>query len=198
MESFHGAMFWPQCFGGNHKILPGQLCSLRRPLEQVLSKHWWHPDRLPQIHQPKNRPLDRTKNAERSWHEQDPADLRRALVVSDFGVAEAALAHPLQLGLRRRCQRPDVGHRNHQRRRRCLRRLSKAESLPDCLSVRRCHPKQPVRLHIETGGSMARCIEDLFTQFLWDFDRLKALTARLWKSASRISLMRYLYVAITT
>jgi hypothetical protein len=30
-------------------------------------------------------------------------------------------------------------------------------------------------LHIETGGSMAGCIEDLFTQYLWDFDRLKGL-----------------------
>jgi len=36
---------------------------------------------------------------------------------------------------------------------------------------------------------MAGCIEDLFTQYLWDFDRLKGLTARLWKSASRVSLM---------
>src|ERR1700683_821453 len=35
--------------------------------------------------------------------------------------------------------------------------------------------KKPVRLHIETGGSMAGCIEDLFTQYLRDFDRFKGL-----------------------
>src|ERR1700692_3745259 len=138
-------------------------------------KHWWHPDRLPQIQQSKNRPLDRAKNAERSWHGQDPADLRRPLVVSDFGVAEAAPAHPLQLGLRARAQRPDVGHRNHQRRRRCRRHLSEAEFRRGCLSGRRFHPKELVRLRIETGGSMAGCIEDLFTQYLRDFDRFKGL-----------------------
>src|SRR5208337_205791 len=140
-----------------------------------MTKHWWHPDRLPQIQQSKKRPLDGAKNAERSWHEQDPADLRRPLVVSDFGVADAAPAHPRQLGFGGRSQRPDVGHRNHQRRRRCRRHLSKAEFRRGCLSRRRFHPKEPVRLHIETGGSMAGCIEDLFTQYLWDFDWLKGL-----------------------
>src|SRR5208337_668563 len=140
-----------------------------------MTKHWWHPDRLPQIQQSKKRPLDGAKNAERSWHEQDPADLRRPLVVSDFGVADAAPAHPRQLGFGGRSQRPDVGHRNHQRRRRCRRHLSKAEFRRGCLSRRRFHPKETVRLHVETGGSMASRIEDLFTQYSWDFDRLKSL-----------------------
>jgi hypothetical protein len=30
-------------------------------------------------------------------------------------------------------------------------------------------------LRIEAGGSMAGCIEDLFAQCLWDFERLKGL-----------------------
>src|SRR5208337_456932 len=63
----------------------------------------------------------------------------------------------------------------HQRRRRCRRHLSKAEFRRGCLSRRRFHPKEPVRLHIETGGSMTGCIEDLFTQCLWNLDRLKGL-----------------------
>src|SRR4029077_18537329 len=50
-----------------------------------------------------------------------------------------------------------------------------AEFRRGCLSGRRFHPKEPVRLRIETGGSMPGSIEDLFTYYLWDFDRLKGL-----------------------
>jgi hypothetical protein len=126
-----------------------------------------------------------------------PSSLERFAAVCDTLVLISAKRYELQLGLRGRCRRPDVGHRNHQRRRRYRRHLSKAECRRGCLSRRRFHPKEPVRLHIETGGSMAGCIEDLFTQYLWDFDRSKALIARLWNSASRISLMGP-YIAIAT
>jgi hypothetical protein len=53
--------------------------------------------------------------------------------------------------------------------------LSKAEFCHGGLCCRRFHPKEPVRLHIEAGGSMTGGIEDLFPQCLRDFDRLKGL-----------------------
>src|ERR1051325_3703044 len=73
-----------------HQILASQTCTLRRPPEQFIARERGHPDRLPPVQAPEERSFDQTENAEWAWHEQDPADLCRSLVVADFLFGESA------------------------------------------------------------------------------------------------------------
>ena len=50
IKALHGASVEPQRFGGDHQILTGQRCTLRRPFEYGVPKQRRHPHRLPQMH----------------------------------------------------------------------------------------------------------------------------------------------------
>jgi hypothetical protein len=63
------------------------------------------------------------------------------------------------------------GH--NQRRRGRRRHLSEAEFRHCRLFFRSSYPVEPIRLHVEAGGSMARRIEDLIAQPVGNFDRLE-------------------------
>src|SRR6266568_4025654 len=169
VKPFHGARVQSQRFRRDHQVFASQRCALRRPFEKPLPRHRRHPNRLPKMNQPENRPFQRPKHPEPPLYEKPFRQVRFPRGLGNLGFAESFFAHPFQLALHGHSPRPDVRHRDDQRRRRFRWRLPHAKPRRALLYRRRFHPVETVWLHVKARRSHARRVQNPLAHRLRDF-----------------------------